>query len=277
LHNLLQHLTNYSLNKLSADYIKSDDLATLAEDQASKRTLSSCFETLRLQGIDTDSLFAKIGEVCRKSLVAIQPYALREQSVQFNGKFNQAQGTCFQVVGFDIFIEKNLKTWVLEINDHPSLNILMCLEGEKGLIKSASEVDRYIKVKVIGDAIKLMRKHPKTQKVFDSFKCWHRLLPIEQSPDVFMRATHVYEALATKLHQPLSMSAFCKLAKVPALGLQKVSLELMYKRITQVNKASQMDLPMFFDALAELGGSGGMQEFVTRILDDSGVLKVKIA
>jgi len=40
------------------------------------------------------------------------------------------------------------------------LNINLCLEGEKGLIKELSEVDKYIKVKVIGDAIKLMRKFP---------------------------------------------------------------------------------------------------------------------
>ena len=59
-------------------------------------------------------------------------------------------------MGFDIFIDKELKAWVLEINDHPSLNILMTKEGPTGLIKEPSEVDRYIKVKVVGDAIKLM-------------------------------------------------------------------------------------------------------------------------
>jgi hypothetical protein len=32
LHNLLQHLTNYSLNKLSEDYVKSDDLDNLEGD-----------------------------------------------------------------------------------------------------------------------------------------------------------------------------------------------------------------------------------------------------
>ena len=63
------------------------------------------------------------------------------------------------MLGFDIFIDSKLKPWVLEINDHPSLNIMLCLEGDKGLIKEPSEVDKFIKCKVIGDAIKLMRKH----------------------------------------------------------------------------------------------------------------------
>lgn len=94
-----------------------------------------------------------------KSLVAMQPYSLKDQAAQFNGKFSEAEGSCFQVLGFDIFIDNKFKVWVLEINDHPSLNINLCLEGEKGLIKEPSEVDRFIKVKVIGDAIKLMHKH----------------------------------------------------------------------------------------------------------------------
>ena len=80
LHNLLQHLTNYSLNKLSDDYIKSDDLSTLEQDNASKRTLTSCFDTLSKQGVDTVKLFGQIGDVCRKSLVALQPFCQREQA-----------------------------------------------------------------------------------------------------------------------------------------------------------------------------------------------------
>jgi len=47
---------------------------------------------------------------------------------------------------------------VLEINDHPSLNILQAKEGQNSTsMKIPSEVDKYIKVKVVGDAIKLMK------------------------------------------------------------------------------------------------------------------------
>ena len=91
-----------------------------------------------------------------------------------------------------MFIDSKLKSWVLEINDHPSLNILMTLEGEKGLIKSPSEVDKYIKVKVIGDAIKLMRKK---SEVADKYKCWHRILPDPTTAeiDIFLKAASGYE------------------------------------------------------------------------------------
>lgn len=29
----------------------------------------------------------------------------------------------FQIFGFDILLDKNYKAWILEINDHPSMNI----------------------------------------------------------------------------------------------------------------------------------------------------------
>jgi len=82
-------------------------------------------------------------------------------------------------LGFDLFIDTNLKVWVLEINDHPSLNILLTKEGPKGLLKFPSEVDKFIKVKVVGDAIKLMRKseHKNDRSQIEKHGCWHRILP----------------------------------------------------------------------------------------------------
>ena len=51
-----------------------------------------------------------------------------------------------------------MKAWLFEINDHPSLNINIEKEGEKGLIKEPSEIDKFIKMKVLGEAIQLMKK-----------------------------------------------------------------------------------------------------------------------
>lgn len=40
-----------------------------------------------------------------------------------SGRQDNLPGRSFQVFGFDILLDKDLKAWVLEINDHPSLNI----------------------------------------------------------------------------------------------------------------------------------------------------------
>ena len=73
---------------------------------------------------------------------------------------SQAKGDCFQLIGLDVFLDKDLKPWILEINESPSLNIELCKEGSvgQGLIKHPSEVDRYIKTLCMGDAYKLMLK-----------------------------------------------------------------------------------------------------------------------
>jgi D-alanine-D-alanine ligase-like ATP-grasp enzyme len=69
-----------------------------------------------------------------------------------------AKGDLFQIIGVDVFIDKNLKPWVLEINDSPSMNINLNKEGGKGegLITLKSEVDKYIKTRVLYQTFKLM-------------------------------------------------------------------------------------------------------------------------
>lgn len=91
--------------------------------------------------------------------------------------------------------------WVLEVNDSPSLNINLCLEGDKGLIKHASEVDRLIKTTVVGDAIKLMRKYKKkVRSDVGEYKIWKQILPSDQTDqcDLIMRAKYIFEILASK-------------------------------------------------------------------------------
>ena len=35
----------------------------------------------------------------------------------------QTEGKPFTILGFDLIIDEQLKVWVLEVNDHPSLDI----------------------------------------------------------------------------------------------------------------------------------------------------------
>ena len=93
----------------------------------------------------------------------------------------EAKGDCFAVMGFDLLIDKDLKAWVLEVNNSPSMNINLCKEG-KTLIKEPSEIDRYIKTKIIGDAIKLMHhKKKKSRKSLGKYKTWEQILPCEEA------------------------------------------------------------------------------------------------
>lgn len=57
---LLGHLTNYSLNKQSDNYNHSEGLGHEDQAESSKRTLSSVFQLLTQEGINTGDVFERI-------------------------------------------------------------------------------------------------------------------------------------------------------------------------------------------------------------------------
>ena len=58
---------------------------------------------------------------------------------------------CFEILGFDIILDKNLKPWLLEVNHSPSFT-------------TDSALDTEIKQKVIFEAIKMMNVSAKSKK-----------------------------------------------------------------------------------------------------------------
>jgi len=70
MHVLLGHLTNYSLNKNSKNYVHTDQLDEQDELEGSKRTLTQVFKILQEQGINTDEVFQSIKDATMKTLVA---------------------------------------------------------------------------------------------------------------------------------------------------------------------------------------------------------------
>ena len=64
LQNILMHLTNYSLNKLSKKFVKTENID---DREASKQPLKSFLESLE----DGDSIFEQIKDTCIKSLLGL--------------------------------------------------------------------------------------------------------------------------------------------------------------------------------------------------------------
>ena len=130
-------------------------------------------------------------------------------------------------------------------------------------MKFPSEVDRFIKTTVVGDAIKLMRK--KKFKLDRSqllqHGCWKRILPQEHEEEdyqTFAKAKYLYEKLLNRKGvRNMTLTCFGKLCKIKSLKARvtRVQLDLLYKRVNQINKVSTMDLNTFFDALEELATS----------------------
>ena len=62
---------------------------------------------------------------------------------------------------------------------------MLTKEGPTSLLKFPSEVDKFIKVKVVGDAIRLMskKKYKNDRSQIEKFGCWHRILPTEEDSE----------------------------------------------------------------------------------------------
>ena len=96
------HLTNVAIQKTSSDYNKANggkwDIREL------KLYIMSC------HGLEaTDRLFNEIQDIVIRSLLSVQNVVINDKQ-------------CFELYGYDVLIDENLKPWLIEVNASPSLS-----------------------------------------------------------------------------------------------------------------------------------------------------------
>ncbi|XP_020823234.1 tubulin polyglutamylase TTLL11 isoform X3 [Phascolarctos cinereus] len=150
LHHVFMHLTNYSLNIHSGNFIHSDNANT-----GSKRTFSSILCRLSSKGVDIKKIWSDIISLVIKTVIALTP----ELKVFYQSDIPAGRPgpTCFQILGFDILLMKNLKPMLLEVNANPSMRIEHEQELSPGVFENVpSLVDEEVKVAVIRDTLRLI-------------------------------------------------------------------------------------------------------------------------
>ncbi|NWU02316.1 TTL11 polyglutamylase, partial [Urocynchramus pylzowi] len=158
LHQVFMHLTNYSLNIHSGNFIHSDSANT-----GSKRTFSSILCRLSSRGADVKKLWSDIISLVIKTIIALTP----ELKVYYQSDIPAGKPgpTCFQILGFDILLMKDLKPMLLEVNANPSMRIEHEQELSPGVFENVpSPVDEKVKVAVIRDTLRLMDPQKKKRK-----------------------------------------------------------------------------------------------------------------
>ncbi|XP_053551392.1 LOW QUALITY PROTEIN: tubulin polyglutamylase TTLL11 [Bombina bombina] len=150
LHHLYMHLTNYSLNIHSGNFIHSDSMHT-----GSKRTFSSILYRLSSKGVDIKKVWSDIISLVIKTIIAVTP----ELKVYYQAEIPPGKPgpSCFQILGFDILLMRNLKPVLLEVNANPSMKI----DHEQELLPGVFEyvpsvVDEEVKIAVIRDTLRLV-------------------------------------------------------------------------------------------------------------------------
>lgn len=140
------HLTNYAINKNSSKFQfnqnSSDDYS------GHKRSLSKFIEKLKEKGENTEALWADISDMIVKTMCVAQPLlAHLYRSSQPNDPTNSI---CFQILGFDIFLDNKLKPYLLEVNHTPSFT-------------TDTPLDLHVKKAVIGDALRMLGMHRRSE------------------------------------------------------------------------------------------------------------------
>ncbi|XP_078797104.1 tubulin polyglutamylase TTLL5 isoform X3 [Oryzias latipes] len=113
--NTFMHLTNYSLNKKSSDYVSCDDPEV--EDYGNKWSMSAVLRYLKQEGKDTTLLMSQIEDLIIKAVLSAE-----HQISTACKTFVPHKTNCFELYGFDVLIDSNLKPWLLEVNLSPSLS-----------------------------------------------------------------------------------------------------------------------------------------------------------
>lgn len=196
------HLTNYSLNKKSRDFIDEDQVKDMFQpNMCSKRTLTAIYKQLE---VEYANKFPNIVAEVKKSIedtcantVAILANFIQMQVNPHNPDVEQKaiKGQCFHVFGFDILLDSKRKAWLLEINDHPSMSIICCKNDRQYIDAKGhkcgcqhencpvSKTDLYVKATLNSDMLRILRlpfeERPAT------FGTLSRVFPHEQADDVY--------------------------------------------------------------------------------------------
>lgn len=126
------HLTNYAINKTNPGFVFNTEAEK--DDIGHKRSLKSVFSRLSSQGHNSLSLWNSITSLITKTMLSVHPLLTHiYHSCQPN-----TPNLCFELLGFDILLDQNLKPWLLEVNHSPSFN-------------TDSPLDEKVKKKVISD------------------------------------------------------------------------------------------------------------------------------
>jgi len=148
LYNTMAHLTNYSLNKRSENYVQA--AADEDDTNASKRALTDMLATDSFipAGLTTDALYSRLSEVSYYAITSMLPML---RTHKYATKANPHLLTnAFQTFGLDVLVDDEATCWLLEVNSNPSMSLDH--EGE------VSTVDEKVKVSVMSETLALITR-----------------------------------------------------------------------------------------------------------------------
>uniref|UniRef100_A0A8C9EUF0 Tubulin tyrosine ligase like 6 n=1 Tax=Pavo cristatus TaxID=9049 RepID=A0A8C9EUF0_PAVCR len=134
---ICMHLTNYAINKRNANFVQDDTMG-------SKRKLSTLNAWMTDNSYNTTKLWEDIEDIIIKTLISAHPVVKHNYQSCFPNHTTSC--ACFEILGFDILLDRNLKPWLLEVNHSPSFT-------------TDSHLDHEVKDALLFDTINLINVH----------------------------------------------------------------------------------------------------------------------
>ncbi len=100
------HLTNYAIQKRSDDFLRDEESGT-------KRRISTMNKWFRDNGYDVDKMWQDIDDVIIKTLLSAHAVLKHNYRTCFANHYKGS--ACFEILGYDILLDKKLKPYVLEV------------------------------------------------------------------------------------------------------------------------------------------------------------------
>lgn len=133
------HLTNYAINKSHSNFQQNKGVEN--DNLGHKRSLTFALKYIEEMGHDSKKVYMDIKNTIIKTIFTVQPVLSHiYKSCQPDDTENSM---CFEILGFDIFLDSQLKPWIIEVNHSPSFS-------------TDSPLDFKVKKNVVADSIRLL-------------------------------------------------------------------------------------------------------------------------
>ena len=142
-------MTNFSINKKAKNYqfAKGDGDGEGEEENSSKWSLTTLRAYFKKNlDLDFEVTWKKIKDLIVKACLTVEPTLANNLNRAGNGR-----RLCFELFGFDVILDHNLRPWLLEVNVLPSLS-------------SSSELDKRIKTSLLCDTFNTLGIIPYNKK-----------------------------------------------------------------------------------------------------------------
>ncbi|NWI19689.1 TTLL7 polyglutamylase, partial [Crypturellus soui] len=168
---LYMHLTNYSVNKHNEHFERDE-----TEDKGSKRSIKWFTEFLETNNLDVSKFWNDISELVVKTLIVAEPHVLHAYRMCRPGQAPGSDSVCFEVLGFDILLDRKLKPWLLEINRAPSFGTDQKIDYDvkKGVLLNALKL---LNIRTSDKRRNLAKQKAEAQKRLYGQGSMKRLLP----------------------------------------------------------------------------------------------------